>query len=123
MRALLRFSLATVMIGLVCALQGGFAADEKTEMVDNPLYKGWSSFPPGSKAVHKEKTVFGDGTTEEKEIEYKLLKVFPKRAIVATVVVERDLLSEVETAPTRTMYPAKVKEADLKAAMLEHGAK
>src|SRR4051794_15165176 len=123
MRPMLRYTLATVMLLLVCALPGGFAADEKTELVDNPLYKGWSGFAPGSKAVHKEKTVHGDGSIDEKEIDYKLLSVSPKRAVVATVVVERDLLSEVETAPTKTIYPAKVKEADLKAAMLERGAK
>jgi hypothetical protein len=119
---MLRCVLAAVAILMVCALSPGFA-DDKDGQTDNPLYKGWANFKPGSKVVIKEKTEFGDGTVEEKTVEYRLVTVTAKRATVQTSVVEKALLRIIETAPTRIIYPAKVKAADLKAALEQLDAK
>jgi len=119
---MLRCVLAAVALLMVCVLTPGFA-DEKDDQSDNPLYKGWASFKPGSKVVVKEKTEHGDGTIEEKTVAYTLAKVSPRRATVKTSVVEKALLRTIETAPTTIHYPAKVKKADLDAALERLDAK
>src|SRR5262245_12796500 len=124
MRQIVRWALAAVTALLVCALSPGLPGqDKKDEMVDNPLYKGWASFKPGARATVIEKTKFSDSSVEEREVLYKLVEVTPRRVIVQTSVIERDLLSRIETSPSRIHYPAKVKKADLEAAQLESGVK
>jgi hypothetical protein len=118
MRRMVRFTLAALMVCGVCALSRSLLAEEK-EDVDNPRYKGWVNFKPGSKAVVKEHTVLADGTVDEREIEYQLLKTSPKRVTVHTSVIQRDLLSRIKTAPTEITYPAKVSKAELKAALAD----
>src|SRR5262249_9755288 len=124
MRQILRWALAAVTALLVCALSPGLARqDEKDERVDNPRDKGWAKFKPGARVTVIEKTTLGDSSVEEREVVYKLAEITPKRAVVETSVIERDLLSRIETSPTRIHYPAKVKKADLEAAQLESGVK
>lgn len=123
MRRMMRCALAATTILLVCALTQGLAKDEKDEMTDNPYYKGWAGFKTGSKVVLIEMTVYGDGSNEEKTVEYKLSMVMPERVIVRTAVIERGLLSLVETAPTRIYYPAKVSKAEITAALQDADAK
>jgi hypothetical protein len=120
---LLRGTLLAGMVVLACGLSRASAEEAADEMVDNPLYKGWVGFHPGARATVKEKTVMADGSTEEKEIAYRLEKVSDKGAVVHTSVVTRELLSRIETAPTKIVYPAKVNKADLEAAVLNLNAK
>jgi hypothetical protein len=95
-------------------------ASSQEETVSNPFYKFWASTKPGSRAVHVEHTklsgpegkVVPDGV-DEKKITYKLVDVNDKRAIVEMVVTEQDLLGYVQAAPTRYIYPAKLKKSRL----------
>jgi hypothetical protein len=96
------------------------------EMVANPFYKFWAKTKPGSTAVHIERTklsgpegkVVPDGV-DEKHIHYKLLKVDDKHVIVETIVTEEELLGYVESAPTKLIYPAKLKKSHLERIILE----
>jgi hypothetical protein len=100
------------------------------EMVANPYYKFWAGTKPGSVAVHIEKTKLSgpeaalapDGV-DEKHITYKLVSVDPERAIVEMVVTEQDFLGFVQSAPTRHIYPAKLKKSHVERVFLESGSK
>jgi hypothetical protein len=102
-------------------------AAEGDEMVANPLYKYWANHKPGStvtllettKLTGPEKEQTPDGI-DEKVVTSKLLKVTPEGVVVEVVVTERDFLKTVESAPTKTTYPAKIKKSWLEAAL--HGA-
>jgi hypothetical protein len=99
-------------------------------MVANPYYKFWAGSKPGATAVHLEQTKLAgaegksvpDGV-DEKRIAYKLVSVNKERAVVEMVVRERDFLGYVQAAPTRYIYPAKVKKAHLERVLLEDGGK
>ncbi len=119
MRTMIRCALATTIF--LVGLQ--FRANAQEETSDNPHYKGWAEFKIGSKVVQKETTVFGDGATDEKVVAYELLTVTPNRVTVQTVVIEKDLLRQIETAPTRIIYPAKVSAAALAASLQDVDAK
>jgi hypothetical protein len=119
MRKKLYCVLVMTTLLLACDLPQGHAQGPKDDEVDNPYYKGWAGFKIGSKVVFKEHTVFGEGGTEEKTVEYELFKVTPNRVTVLTAVIEKSLLSIIETAPTKIIYPAKVSKAELKAALLD----
>jgi hypothetical protein len=101
------------------------AASGGDEMVANPYYKFWASTKPGAKAVHLEKTklsgpegkLIPDGV-DEKRITYKLLEVRKDRAIVEMVVTEQDFLGQVQAAPTRYIYPAKISKSRLEHILL-----
>jgi hypothetical protein len=101
-------------------------ADEKDEMVPNPLYKHWANCKPGSTATLVEKTALGaeakdqvpDGV-ELKAVTYKLLSVTPKQVVVQVVVREREFLGEVEAAPTKMIYRPQIKRSHLMAAFSE----
>jgi hypothetical protein len=96
------------------------------EMVSNPYYKHWANFKPGSTVSLTEKTVFAgpeksqvpDGV-DEKVITSKLLSVGRGSVTVEVVVVERDFLSSIESAPTKKTYPFMVTKANLSAGL--HG--
>jgi hypothetical protein len=120
---MLRYTLAATTLLLGCALSGGFAQDEKDDMVENPYYKGWAKHKVGAFAVLEEKTTHADGAHEERVVRYVLLRSGPERVAVRTVVIEKELLSRIESAPTTIFYPAKVKKADFEAALEEHNAK
>jgi hypothetical protein len=115
---------------LTCVPAMAAEADDKDEMVTNPKYKFWANFKPGATAVHVERNVlkgedkdaFPDGV-DEKVITYKLLSVTKSRVIVQVVVVEREYLGTVESAPTKATYPARIKKAHLAAVLAEFGAK
>jgi hypothetical protein len=94
----------------------GAAEGDKDAMVDNPLYVGWAGFKPGATATVVEKTTYsGDENPvpDEKVVTYTLLSVAPDKVVVQAVVVERELLGTVESAPTRHTYPAKLKKSYL----------
>lgn len=117
------------LAGLVCLMFAatGWAEDE---MVANPFYGRWASFKPGSTAVHIERTkltgedseLAPDGV-EEKRIAYKLVEVGTDRVVLEMVVTEKQLLGYVESAPTRHIFPAKIKKAQLERIIEETGAK
>ena len=95
-------------------------AGDADDLVANPRYKGWAEFKPGATLTHKEKTRFPAGSpqgkyypegVDERDVTYKLVSVSPDKAVVETVVLDYGLLSQVEAAPTRIIYPAKVKRA------------
>jgi hypothetical protein len=100
------------------------------EMVDNPYYKFWAGSKPGATAVHLEQTklsgpdgkVVPDGV-DGKRIAYKLVEVTKDRVVVEMVVTERDFLGFVQAAPTRYIYPAKLKKAHLERILLDAGGK
>jgi hypothetical protein len=104
----------------------------KAEMVANPFYTHWAGFKVGSTATQREKVKYHEGDPEGKfhpggvvkrDVFYKLLEVTPEKVVVQTVVVDYELLSVIQSAPTRIAYPAKIKKADLEAAKESLGAK
>ena len=106
------------LAALTCLALATARAGDADEMVTNPRYKGWADFKPGATVIHKESTRFPAGSPEgkyyprgvdEREITYKLVSLTPEKAVVETVVLDYELLSQVEAAPTRIIYPAKVK--------------
>jgi hypothetical protein len=108
------------LAALVCLALATARGADADDLVTNPRYKGWADFKPGATVTHKEKTRFPAGSPEgkyypqgldERDITYKLVSLSPDRAIVETVVLDYELLSRVEAAPTRIIYPAKVKRA------------
>jgi hypothetical protein len=90
------------------------------EMVANPFYKFWAGAKVGSTAVHLERTklsgaegkVVPEGV-DEKRIAYKLLEVNDRHVVVEMVVTEEELLGYVQAAPTKYIYPAKLKKSHL----------
>src|SRR5262249_55062514 len=113
------------LAALTClALATAWGADPD-ELVANPRYKGWADFKPGATVTHKEKTRFPVGSpqgkyypegVDERDITYKLVSVSPDKVVVETVVLDYELLSQVQAAPTRIIYPAKVKRAHVEGA-------
>ena len=108
------------LAALTCLALATARGADADEMVTNPRYKGWADFKPGATVVHKEKTRFPEGSPqgkyfpegfEERDVTYKLVSLTPEIAVVETVVLDYELLSQVEAAPTRIIYPAKVKRA------------
>src|SRR5262245_60828585 len=100
------------------------------DMVANPFYKFWAGSKPGATAVHLEQTKLSGpegklvpGGIDEKRIAYKLVEVDKDRAVVEMVVTEKDFLGYVQAAPTRYIYPAKIKKSDLERILLEAGGK
>jgi hypothetical protein len=99
-------------------------------MVPNPYYKFWASSKPGATAVHHEHTKLSgpegkfvpDGV-DEKRITYKLVSVNDDRVVVEMLVTEQDFLGYVQAAPTRYIYPAKLKKANLERILVEAGGK
>src|SRR5262249_10307518 len=53
---------------------------------------------------------------DERDVTYKLVSVSPDKVVVETVVVDHELLSQIEAAPTKITYPAKVKRAHVEGA-------
>jgi hypothetical protein len=105
---------------LTCLALATVRGADADELVTNPRYKGWADFKPGATVIHKESTKFPAGSPEgkyyprgvdERDITYKLISLTPEKAVVETVVLDYELLSQVEAAPTRVIYPAKVKRA------------
>jgi hypothetical protein len=59
----------------------------------------------------------------EKRISYKLVEVTDKHVVVEMVVTEREFLGFVQSAPTRYIYPAKVRKEYLDRFLQSTGAK
>lgn len=122
----LRGSLAVGVLSLFFTV----AAFAQEELVANPYYKFWASAKPGATAVHLEQTKLSgpegklvpDGV-DEKQITYKLVEATPEKAVVEMVVTERDFLGFVQAAPTRYIYPAKLKKTFVERILAEAGAK
>jgi hypothetical protein len=99
-------------------------------MVANPYYKFWAGSKPGAMAVHHEQTrltgpedkLLPDGV-DVKRIVYKLLEVNDDHAVVEMVVTEQDFLGFVQAAPTKHIYPAKLKKSHLERFLLAGGGK
>jgi hypothetical protein len=100
------------------------------DLVANPYYKFWAGAKPGATAVHVEKTKLSGpegkvvpDAVDEKRIVYKLVEVDKDRAVVEMVVTEQDFLGYVQAAPTRYIYPVKVKKSHLERVILAEGGK
>jgi hypothetical protein len=120
MRVLLATSLLCVSLPLPAT------AGEKDEVVDNPSYAAWAGFKPGATATLTETTKYSGDTNpipDEKVVTYTLLSVSPDKVVVRAVVVERELLGTVESAPTKHTYPAKLKKSYLAVAAPDLDAK
>lgn len=101
-------------------------ADDKDEMVDNPMYTAWAGFKPGATATLLETTTYAGNQNpvpDQKVVTYTLLSVSPEKVVVSAVVVEQDLLGTVESAPTKHHYPAKLKKSYLAVAAPDLNAK
>ncbi len=118
-------------VAAVCLLvPAGLRADDAGEKVDNPFYSFWTNCKVGSTATHVERVkVSGPegklmpGAQDVKRIRYKLVELTPERAVVEQVVREKEILGEIEQAPTRMIYPAKVAKEELKNVLDETGAR
>ena len=113
------------LAALTCLSLATARGADTDDLVTNPRYKGWAEFKPGATLTHKEKTRFPAGSpqgkyypegVDERDVTYKLVSVSPDKAVVETVVLDYGLLSQVEAAPTRIIYPAKVKRANVEGA-------
>jgi hypothetical protein len=126
-----KFVRGLLALGLLTVLAVAAAGeDDKGGMVDNPKYKFWANFKPGTTSTYHEVTTFTGaekenlpGGKDEKTIVYRLANVNKDRVVVVTTVIEEEYLGTVESAPTKLTYPAKVKKANLEAALEEFGAK
>jgi hypothetical protein len=111
-------------LGVLAALplltgRAGLAGEDKKsdEMADNPRFKAWANFKPGATVTQREETKYNNPATaklvpggiEKRDVTYKLVSINKNKAVVETVVVDYNFLSTVQSAPTRTTYPAKVK--------------
>jgi hypothetical protein len=122
---LARWTLAVGTILLICSFPAVQSA-EGDEMVANPYYKYWSNCKPGSTVTLAEKTSLTGPEKEQvpdgidaKEVTSTLLAVSPDHVTVKTSVLEHEFLGAIESAPTKKIYPAKVKQAHLRAGL--HG--
>jgi hypothetical protein len=113
---------------LAIVLASPARADE--ELVANPYYKFWAGTKPGSTAVHLERTKLSGAEStavpegvDEKRIAYKLLEVDDSHAVVEMIVTERDLLGYIQAAPTRYIYPVKLKKSQLERVFQEANGK
>jgi hypothetical protein len=120
-----RWMLAVGTVLLVCSLTTVRSA-EGDEMVTNPYYKYWANCKPGSTVTLLEKTLFTGPEKEQlpdgidtKEVTSTLLSVSPDKVAVQTTVTEHEFLGAIESAPTKKIYPAKVKQSHLRAGL--HG--
>jgi hypothetical protein len=118
-----------LLIGTFAFLMAATAWAQE-EMVDNPYYKFWAGSKLGSTAVHLEQTKLSgpegklspDGV-DEKRIAYKLVEADKDRVVVEMVVTEQDFLGYVQAAPTRHIYPAKLKKSHLERILLADGGR
>ena len=118
-----------LLIGIISLLLASTAWAQEA-MVANPYSKFWAGSKPGATAVHLERTKLSgpegrlvpDGV-DEKRIAYKLVGVNNNRVVVEMVVTEQDFLGYVQAAPTRHIYPAKLKKSHLERILLEDGGK
>jgi hypothetical protein len=124
-----RYIHALSAVGIVTLLVAG-ASFAQEEMVANPYYKFWAGSKPGATAVHVERTKLNGpegklvpGGVDEKRIVYKLVELNDDRAIVQMIVTEQDFLGQVESAPTRHIYPAKLKKSHLDRFLSMEGSK
>jgi hypothetical protein len=116
-------------VGIVSILLAAPALAQE-DTVANPYYKFWAGAKLGSTAVHREQTklsgtdgkLIPDGI-DSKRIAYKLVEINENRAIVEMVVTEQDFLGYVQSAPTRYIYPAKIKKSHLERVLLADGGK
>lgn len=130
MRMYLR-SLATVGVFLCLAGTSARTQEKQGELIENPYYKFWSGCKVGCTTVSTETTKLNHAESkewvpegvDEKRINYKLIEVNDKHAVVEMVVTEREFLGFVQSAPTRYIYPAKVRKDHLERFLQTTGAK
>jgi hypothetical protein len=119
----------SVAAGMLCLIAASVVAAQD-DLVANPFYTYWSSFKPGTTAVHLERTKLSgpeselvpDGV-EEKRIAYTLVETGSDRVVLEMVVTENDFLGHVQSSPTRYIYPARIKKTHLQRIIEETGAK
>jgi hypothetical protein len=119
--ALLASGILVVSLPLPATAEG-----KDDEMVDNPMYTAWAKFKPGATATLSETTTYSGDTNpvpDHKVTTYTLVSVSDEKAVVKSVVVEQDVLGTIETAPTKHIYPAKLKKSYLAKAAPELNAK
>ncbi len=89
------FSLFLVMAVVQCGSSGAWAQEE----VDNPVYKNWSQFKPGSSVAYRSVTVTPEFESTQ-EYTLTLKEVTPKKLVIERVLVA------IMPDGTRMEYPA-----------------
>ncbi|MCK4659581.1 MAG: hypothetical protein KAV82_08695 [Phycisphaerae bacterium] len=110
MNGLARIALCGVMFGLVSA-SSGLAAEEKK--VDNPQYKHWAQFKPGSYATLKMVAIVA-GTTSNVSMTRTLKEITAEKAVVEIKTIMQVAGQNMEQPPTLQPIPAKFTEKELK---------
>lgn len=119
----MRFTLPTTMFVLACfaCTPAAFSADE--EMSENPAYKHWAAFKQGATVTQVEKIKFHVNNPEiamhadktiVKTTKLKLLDVDKERAIVESIVTEHHRGNDVEQAPTKLIFHAKIRKGSMR---------
>jgi hypothetical protein len=125
----LRHIRCLLLIGILSFLAVA-PASAQDDLVPNPFYKFWAASKLGSTASHIEQTKLSGpdakvlpDSVDEKRVTYKLVEMDKDQLVVVMVVTEKDLLGFVQAAPTRYIYPAKVKKSHLERVMADTGDK
>jgi hypothetical protein len=99
--------LATFLLALFLLLPQVRADD----LVDNPSYKGWSSFAVGSFVKYRT-VITADGNSTETILTFTLMELTDEKAVVELKFVTKVAGSEFAMPPVVEEYPAKVPESD-----------
>ncbi len=82
------------------------------EMVNNPPFAHWSSFPKGTTVTQREVVTLADGAKIQHDITFKLLQKSKEKVVIETTVNVTGTgagTNVVDKQTTVTTYPAKVK--------------
>lgn len=110
----IRIAAAIAPIALLVAGASARAEDKPKpdDLVNNPPYENWSSFPVGTSVSQKETIQLNDGTTVAIDIVSKLLQKTKESVVVETSMGEAGASAKTGDAAastTTTTFPAKVK--------------
>jgi hypothetical protein len=118
------------LVAVAGLLASSAALAQDTEMAENPFYKFWSKSKPGDFVSLKETTKLSGpaaggetGGEEVKLVTHKLVEVTPEKVVVETVVTEGETFGYVQSAPTKHIYPAKMRKQVLEDLIREIGGK
>ncbi len=97
-----------VVTGMLCAMA---AAPLQAEQVDNPLYKNWAQFKPGSYAVMEMVTTAAGNKTEVTQTQ-TLKECTPEKAVIEVKTVMMMAGQKFEQPPTEMEIAAKVPKGE-----------
>jgi hypothetical protein len=103
------------IVAVACVLGVLAVSPVYGEKVDNPLYKNWAQFKPGSYVVMKMVTTAAGNKTEMTQTQ-TLKECTPEKAVVEVKVVMMVSGQKIEQPPTAIEIAAKVPEGKVEAA-------